>query len=238
MVKRLYLVQVNNRYGVNACLPYSVGMIYSYARTFPEVVGAYEMSGFLYAKEPINKAVDRLDRPDLVMISLYIWNYVWSQAFAKEVKYRFPKCIVLVGGVHVWENIPRTLIENPQFDFAIYGEGEASAVEFLLEHSKEVPEYSRCPNLIWRVNGDIAVNPRGPLVDVSKLRSPYLDGVFDSILPLERSWTGSSETNRGCPYRCSFLRLGDFCTRQTSYPSRRKRVWRSPMVLRSQSVLC
>lgn len=210
MKKRLYLAQFQGRYGSNCFLPYSVGLIWSFAKTFPAVTDAYEMCGFLYAKEPIAKAIEKLDRPDLVCLSHYIWNAEYNRAFAKAIKEKWPNCTTLVGGVHVWEESPRTLEENPQFDFGIFGEGEQAFVDFVVEYSKENPNYSKCGSLIWRkteplvnttweVQRSIKVNQRQPLVDVSKLRSPYLDGVFDSLLPLERSWTGSSETDRGCP---------------------------------------
>lgn len=212
--KRLYLVQVNGRYGDQAPLPYSVGLLWAYARTFPAVTDAYEFCGFLYLKEPWEKAAAKLDAPDLVAFSSYIWNWQWNKGMAQWIKKRWPNCVTLTGGVHVWDESQKTLEENPEFDFAIYGEGEGAFVDFLIEHAKAKPNYAKCGSLVWwdyeacPGEGVLKDNPRRSFVDLEELRSPYLDGVFDDILPLEKKWVGCQETNRGCGFACAFCAWG------------------------------
>lgn len=72
--QRLYLCHGQSRYGENCYIPLSVGVIYAYARTFPEIANAYNFCGFLYLKESIDRAVARLDAPDILGIAHYIWN--------------------------------------------------------------------------------------------------------------------------------------------------------------------
>ena len=228
-MKRLYLVQVNNRFGENCYVPLSVGLCWSYAKTFPEIASSYEMCGFLYLKEPISDAVAKLGNPDIIGVALYIWNEQWSKAFIRAVKEKWPSCTVLVGGVSVWDESPRTLADNPNYDFAIYGEGEGAFADFLREHAKEKPDYSKCGSLIWRDYGGsseplralasglkddrvasippchIVVNKRRPFTDLKEIPSPYLDGSFDSILGREGRIQALLETHRGCPYACTFL---------------------------------
>lgn len=211
--KRLYLVQVNQRYGENVYVPYSVGCVWAYARTIPAIQDAYEFCGFLYLKEPIARAVAKLDNPDLVCLSLYIWNERWSCELAKAVKARWPNCKVLVGGVSVWDESTRTLDDHPCYDFAIYGEGEGAFADFLVEHAKESPSYSACGSLVYRDEDGLArANKRRAFIELDKLRSPYLDGVFDPILPMERRWQTLAETNRGCPYFLLILCMGIRCS--------------------------
>lgn len=205
---RLYMVQVNGRYGENVYLPYSAGLLWAYAKRDHRVSEAYDFCGFLYLKEKIEDAVSKLDSPDLVGISCYIWNWEWSKSFAKAVKDRWPKCKVLVGGVQIQDESTKSLDEYEHFDFAIYGEGEGAFTDFLIEHSKSVPEYERCESLVWRGPHGVVVNRRKAFADINNLRSPYLDGVFDSILDSEPRWQVLQETNRGCPYDCSMCAWG------------------------------
>ncbi len=208
MKQRLYMVQVNGRYGENVYLPYSVGLLWAYARTFPEIAAAYDMIDFLYLKEPIEAAVARLVAPDLIAISCYVWNWEWSKAFARAVKERWPNCRIVVGGVQVQDESPEILLENPQFDFAIYGEGEGAFADFLRARACNGDSLSSVGSLIWRNGPAIRVNPRRAFTDLAELRSPYLDGVFDAMLAREPRWQVLQETTRGCPYACTFCAWG------------------------------
>lgn len=204
--KRLYLSHVNNRYGENVYIPLSVGVLWAFARTFPEITNAYEFIDFLYLKEPIEQAVARLEDPDIIGIAHYIWNSEWNKAFAKAIKEKYPNCIVLVGGVHVPDESPAILDENSYFDFAIYGEGEGAFTDFLREHL--IKNYANVDSLIWRDDESVRVNKRREFVDLDKLRSPYLDGVFDNLWEREPRWQVLQETARGCPYGCVFCEWG------------------------------
>jgi hypothetical protein len=45
-------------------------------------------------------------------------------------------------------------------------------------------------------------------IDINDIPSPYLAGVFDSLTESDTVWQASWETNRGCPYRCTFCAWG------------------------------
>ena len=46
--------------------------------------------------------------------------------------------------------------------------------------------------------------------DLDEIPSPFLEGAFDSIMAANpsESWIGLWETNRGCPFRCTFCDWG------------------------------
>ena len=46
--------------------------------------------------------------------------------------------------------------------------------------------------------------------DLDEIPSPFLEGAFDSIMAAnpQESWIGLWETNRGCPFRCTFCDWG------------------------------
>lgn len=209
MKRRLYIAAVNNRYSSNVFLPLAAGLMWAYARRRPEIADAYELCDMLYMKEPIDVALARLDRPDVLALSSYIWNWEWNKALAKEVKQRWPRCVILVGGVQVPNASPRVLDENPQFDFAIYGEGERAFADFLQAHANE-RDYWNVGSLVWRDDGHVCVNERAKPVELDEIPSPYLEGLFDHLVADKRwMWNALQETNRGCPYSCTFCAWGD-----------------------------
>ena len=216
MKQRLYMAAVNQRYGHNVFLPYAAGLMWGYARQFSEIAEAYELCGMLYLKEPIEKALTRLDRPDVLALSSYIWNHEWNKALARAVKQRWPSCVTLVGGVQVPDESPAALQECEAFDFAIYGEGEGAFADFLRTRRDVYPYCSsvlwqpRVGSLIWRDPfSGIHLNPRHTETMIESIPSPYLDGLFDDIAQQpDLSFQALQETNRGCPYACSFCAWG------------------------------
>jgi len=56
----------------------------------------------------------------------------------------------------------------------------------------------------------VKTEPRPRLADLSVIPSPYIMGVFDTIMVNNPSiaWHASQETHRGCPYSCTFCDWG------------------------------
>lgn len=230
MKHRLYIAAVNQRYGRNVFLPLVAGLLWGYARRQPGVASAVELGGMLYLKEPVEDAVARLDRPEILALSSYIWNHEWNKAFARAVKKRWPGCAIVVGGVQVAEKSPKVLEECEAFDFAIYGEGEGAFGDFLrtfiqgaslvkscacggvtcdvcVGRANEI--FSRVGSLVWHARDGIVVNERHGETPLGDIPSPYLAGLFDEIVKEERwSFQALQETNRGCPYSCTFCAWG------------------------------
>ncbi len=204
-MRKLALVQVNNAYGENVYLPLSVGCLWAYARRQDWERGVWDEPTFLYKKEPIDRALSRLGDPlpELVCFSVYIWNAEWSYALARAVKELSPLTTVVYGGVHVPDHpAPEWWDNHPECNYLIHGEGEHAFAGFLREYANG-RAYEKVPCLSHR---DFRTERKfGPL---EELVSPYLDGVFDPLLPLERRWQVLQETNRGCPYACTFCEWG------------------------------
>jgi len=205
MKRQLALVSVNNSYGENVYLPLTSGVLWAYARTDRCVTDEWNTPTFLYKKEPIDSAILKLGDPlpDVVGFSCYIWNWEWNRALARAVKQKKPKTYVIFGGVHVPdEPSDDWFLDHPEVDFLIHGEGEASFAAFLKEFAND-RDWSRVPGL--SIRGLRTTRKFPPLDD---LRSPYLDGIFDHILFREKRWQVLHETNRGCPYACTFCEWG------------------------------
>lgn len=212
--RRLYIVAVNNRYGDNVFLPLVAGLLWAYARKQPGLAAAWTVppGGLLYLKEPTAQALARIEDPDLVVFSSYIWNAAWNRALARAVKARYPRCTTLIGGIEVRAGSPAALEAAPEFDLAIYGEGEGALADALCALAGAArPDLGAVPSLIWRrADGEVVVNPRRAEVPIESLPSPYLDGVFDELAAgAPWRWQALQETNRGCPYSCTFCAWGN-----------------------------
>ncbi len=214
MKRNVWMVQVNHSFGSNAFLPYSVGMLQAYAQSIPEIDQHYHFAGFVYLREPIPDVIKRMRRqpPDVVGMSLYIWNSQYTKALGKAIKAEFPNCLMVLGGPHVPNRSENYFKENPWADVLVHGEGEEAFAEVLQNRLKgcSYQNYCATPGLSVRTPLDSTYKTakRDRPADIDKFPSPYLAGIFDNLMQGSYDMHASQETHRGCPYACTFLRLG------------------------------
>lgn len=210
MKHNVYLCQVNNKYGNNVFLPYSVGLIQAYCQTIPEINENFDFKGLIYLRDDPENAAKSLERPEIVGISCYVWNFEWSKAFARSVKAHHPDCLVVMGGPQVPVRSENFFVEHSYVDILAHYEGEIAYSEILLEYLNEPRDFTGIPGLSVRLNGNQCYKTptREKLIDLTQLPSPYLTGVFDDLVRLPYSWNASQETHRGCPYSCTFCDWG------------------------------
>jgi radical SAM superfamily enzyme YgiQ (UPF0313 family) len=144
--------------------------------------------------------------PWLVGFTCYLWNIERTLWVAREVKRRRPGVRIVLGGPEITAD-NAWVLETPDYDFAVIGEGEQTFAELLLGTvAADVPPVP-VPGLLVppagpgrRFGPSRAPAPRSPLPDLNQLGSPYLAGILDmadeEMLLLE--------TSRGCRYRCRF----------------------------------
>jgi radical SAM superfamily enzyme YgiQ (UPF0313 family) len=210
MKHRVYLCQFNHQYGNSVFLPYSVGLIQAYCKTIEEIDANFDFKGFLYRREDLDLSVERLEQPDVVGISSYIWNWEYSKALARSIKARYPDCLVVVGGPQVPLRSQDFFAENPSVDLLVHFEGEVTFSEVLLEYLKDSPDYTRIDGLSVKVNGNRTHRTpnRERITNLELVPSPYTSGVFDDLMSEPYSFNASQETHRGCPYSCTFCDWG------------------------------
>ena len=202
----MYLCQFSDMFGDEIYLPYSVGMVWSYARTFPEINDNIENAGFVFVREDPSLIVSRMENPGIAAFSTYVWNWEMSVAVAKEIKEHYPECLIIFGGYQAPESdrLGNFFEEYPYIDIIVHGEGEVTFAEILREYIT-TRNYTAVEGLTYR---GITTPRRERVKELDTLPSPYLTGVFDELFELPYKYHTVWESNRGCPYGCTFCDWG------------------------------
>ncbi|HEY2875971.1 MAG TPA: cobalamin-dependent protein, partial [Reyranella sp.] len=208
---KIGLVQINNSFSGQNYLPYSIALLQTYVQKFALDPARYAFLTPLYKRVRIADAVEALKDADLVGFSTYVWNGKISLEIAHRLKALRPEIVVVFGGPHVPDQPEAFLRANPQIDLAVHNEGERTFLK-LLEAWPDREAWAALPGVsMVRAGGAFVRNPNIDRVrDLDEIPSPFLEGAFDAIMdenPHE-SWIGLWETNRGCPFRCTFCDWG------------------------------
>ena len=199
-MKNVYLAQFSTvSLDTYYFFPYSVGLIQSYAHSVPIIAKNYDLKPLLWKKLPIDELVNSLDNPAVFGFSSYVWNANYNLQLAKAVKARYPECIIVFGGPGVPDADADFFVNHPWVDYLIHTEGEQSFAN-LLETLLKGP----CKT-------HVAI-PSNRTKSLDTIPSPYLSGVFDSVLAEAAEQkviiNALLETNRGCPFKCTFCDWG------------------------------
>ncbi len=213
------MAQINNSFSGQSYLPLSIGLLQAYAQKHLKDPKQYEFLLPVYTRMPVTEAVERLQQADVCFFSTYVWDIRISLEIAKALKQRKPETLIIFGGPQVPDRVESFLRQNCFIDLACHGEGEQVAVA-LLEHGLE-GDWDKIPSVSFlRKDGTLKTNPRASrLADLTGIPSPYLDGVFEDLIranPQEK-WIALWETNRGCPFSCTFCDWGS-ATQAKVYP--------------------
>ncbi len=185
--------------------------------------------------------------PHVVAFSNYIWNSNLASATASWVRVIRPDALIIMGGPNVNTTEPPAavafLAARPAIDFYIPQEGEVpflrllEAFEFLGRSREALADVGITGT--WGLTPDrqslrqdfldvaIATPPggldlrTGRLLDLDDIPSPYLSGIMDDYLK-HPGYVPLIETNRGCPYSCTFCSWGDMAkSKSSSFPVER-----------------
>ena len=199
---------------VSDTIPLNLGFIGSYAK---KIHGdSVEISLFKYPKNAIDAI--KKNPPDLLGLSNYSWNSLLSEQVANIAKALNPKVVTVQGGPNFPHNADQQLEflkKRPNTDFHIEFEGEASFSNLLgrvLKDRKNELELFDTP-----VDGCVFIHPnkkkglvkgsRPPRIQfLDDIPSPYLNGMLDNFF--DGRLSPFIETNRGCPFKCSFCHTG------------------------------
>ena len=204
------LVQINNSFSNQNYLPLSLGMLQAYAQANLAHADSYQFCLPIYRRMPVTAAVQQLLGVQIAFFSTYVWNFRISLEIARTLKAADPNVVIVFGGPQVPDRVEQFLTNYPFVDLACHGEGERSALKILENYPfrrwDQIPGISR-----MKEDGSVLQNPKGPRIDdLALVDSPYLSGVFEPLIKANPSenWIAMWETNRGCPFSCTFCDWG------------------------------
>lgn len=209
MKQIISFVQVNFQQGpheLNAYyLPYTAGVVLAYAL---EHNPDWQLGELVWRRDPVEETAQRLKSSDVIGFSTYVWNHQYNYALARRVKELNPQCLIITGGPEVAIADPDLFAKNPWMDAAVKMEGELVFSALLKAHGNKL---LGIPGLVVNNNGQaVDTGDSDRISDLTQLPSPYLTGLFDNLLTdyPDITWNATLETNRGCPYQCTFCDWG------------------------------
>ena len=193
---------------VTPALPLAAGCLVATARADASIAATASFA-IVLERQSIARAVEELDAPDVLGVSLYPWNAAYSLAVAEAARQAYPSALIVAGGPAVPrrpERARRFLDQHPAIDVLVFSEGELTFRE-VLRTQLGTGELSNVPGIAIRgTDGHQFTAPPGRVHDFAETASPFLDGTFDELMARHRDrfTMALCETNRGCPFSCTF----------------------------------
>jgi radical SAM superfamily enzyme YgiQ (UPF0313 family) len=224
-------------------IPLNIGYVASYVKHQMKIEKNLDVEVKLF--KDAEKLLDAIDKkpPDVVALGFYVWNEKLNTYAFDYVKKNYPK-ILTVGGGPRFTNINANLEGARIFfndvkncDLFVVNQGEKgffNVIKKYEELNKSIEDLTsdvipgslvnnRIQNNIKIKNCDkhdhLVGENIGALDDLNSIPSPYLTGLLDEFF--EDRWMPVLETNRSCPYRCTFCAWGIGTTKLLKFDEER-----------------
>ncbi len=203
---------------VSDTIPINIGFVGSYIKK--KFDSQVDISLFKYPNDVIENI--KKDPPDIIALSNYSWNSNLSEYVASISKKYNSNVVTIQGGTNFphESHLQKKFLENrPATDIYTILEGEKSCsnvVQKVLDSNGDRKKIFESP-----IDGCAFIDPdsrkekknifvKGKYLDrikdLDEIPSPYLNGMLDKFF--DGKLTPFIETNRGCPFTCSFCHTG------------------------------
>ena len=194
---KILLVAVNAKYIHSNPAVYSLK---AYAKKWEEGIEIAEYSINGNVTEMLGDIYER--RPDVVAFSCYIWNREVIEKLVPSVRKLLPSVAIWLGGPEVSFHCEQVLEQFQEIDGIMVGEGEETFAGLCAFYFEANGTLADIPGLYLKAEyGNkgraFSTGERAPL-SLEKL--PFL---YDSVENFENRIV-YYESQRGCPYRCSY----------------------------------
>ena len=115
------LVQINNNYGNQYYLPYSVGALTAFVQNDTELSKYIELRDFVFKRDYVDDIVRAVGRVDVLGVSCYVWNWRLSVEVAKGVRANNPDAVIIFGGPQIPDHDELFFDKYPFVDLVVHG---------------------------------------------------------------------------------------------------------------------
>ena len=203
---KVHSSEFNYQYGDQIHFPYRISSLVAYIRSKEILNKNFDFQKAFVLREHVDEHIQKCKDADILLCSCYVWNWEITNFLASEVHKINPNCTIVFGGAHVPDFSEDFFEEHPYVDFIVHGEGEIVLEEFLTAYMGD-KNYSDVKGLETK---EFRNPPQDRINDLDSLPSAYLTNtVWDLVDKIDGiNWIAGWETNRGCPYQCTFCDWG------------------------------
>lgn len=154
------------------------------------------------------------EKYDLIGIQMFTHEVPSVKKDIDIIKKYSPQSIVIVGGAHISGDPEGTMNLLNNIDFGFVGESEIGIEKFVKLQKENYSNYEvlkKIPNLVWRQNGKIMINPSVSFKDLDAIKFPAWHLMHPSVYPIAPHGSLCKKTpvapmiiSRGCPFQCTF----------------------------------
>ena len=203
---KIGLVQINNSFSGQNYLPYSTACLESYVMSQSK---GFDFLPHIYKRMPIKEIVNLLEGADIIGFSTYVWNAQISLEVARRIKKKNPEKLIVFGGPQVPDQPEFFLKTNKFIDVVVHNEGEKTFYNLIKKYP--LKDWDELTGISFLKGDNLHTSmPTPRMRDLEELPSPFFNGFFDKLIkdnPNEK-WIGLWESNRGCPFQCTFCDWG------------------------------
>lgn len=198
--------QFNYQYGNQIHFPYSIAMLLSYIKNKPNLNNKFKFEKTFVFRDKVDDYIKQCVDSDILLCSCYVWNWEITRHLASAVKKQNPNCLIIFGGPQVPEDTTDFFDQYPFVDILVHAEGEYILENIFLAYLKN-KDYSQIKGISTK---HFRTPPQERINDLDGLPSPYLSNLVWNLVEKRNDvkWICSWETNRGCPYLCTFCDWG------------------------------
>ena len=198
--------EFNYQYGDQIHFPYRISSLVAYIKSRENLGNNFKFEKAFVLRENVDEYIKKCVDTDILLCSCYVWNWEITNFLAKEVKKLNPNCLIIFGGAQVPDFSKDFFKQHPYADIIVHGEGEIVLEEILTEFLNN-KDYSKIKGLETK---DFRNPPQERINNLDDLPSAYLTNtVWELVDKIDGiRWIAGWETNRGCPYACTFCDWG------------------------------
>ncbi|MEW6742798.1 MAG: radical SAM protein [Planctomycetota bacterium] len=189
-------------------IPLISGYLQAYACKDPEIRRQFEFQRYATTvKADESRMVrDLLElKADVYAFSCYVWNMGLTRRLLARLLRERPDATYLLGGHQVMNHAHKYVAPRHENVYVANGEGEETFYRFLQAFAANRSDFDTVRGLSFYRDGELMTTPpQEKISDLTTVPSPFLAGLFND----RRYAMSIFETNRGCPYQCSFCTWG------------------------------